>query len=84
VDLTARGEYSAHVLGARAVEIVQQHTANSSAPFFIYLAFQSVHAPLQEFFFTFFTLFKDGSILYLFYTGSRLLLVFFIIFVDST
>jgi hypothetical protein len=48
VDLAARGEYSAHVFGARAVDIVQQHAANTSAPLFLYLALQSVHAPLQE------------------------------------
>jgi hypothetical protein len=48
VDEESRGHYSTHVLGARAVEIVHQHAAlGSGAPLFLYLAFQSVHAPLQ-------------------------------------
>ena len=49
VDEASRGHYSTHVLGARAVEIVRQHAAalDSAAPLFLYLAFQSVHAPLQ-------------------------------------
>jgi hypothetical protein len=49
VDEESRGRYSTHVLGARAVEIVHQHAAalGSAAPLFLYLAFQSVHAPLQ-------------------------------------
>jgi hypothetical protein len=49
VDEGSRGQYSTHVLGARAVEIVHQHAAalGSAAPLFLYLAFQSVHSPLQ-------------------------------------
>jgi hypothetical protein len=49
VDEGSRGHYSTHVLGARAVEIVHQHAAalGSAAPLHLYLAFQSVHAPLQ-------------------------------------
>jgi hypothetical protein len=49
VDEESRGRYSTHVLGARAVEIVHQHAAalGRAAPLFLYLAFQSVHAPLQ-------------------------------------
>ncbi len=51
MDQAARGQYSAHLLGARAVEIVEQHAAaaGSGGPLFLYLAFQSVHAPLQEY-----------------------------------
>ena len=49
VDQAARGQYSAHLLGSRAVEIVQQHAALAppGQPLFLYVAFQSVHAPLQ-------------------------------------
>lgn len=43
---TVRGAYSAHLFGDRAVEILRRQT-NTSQPVFLYLALQSVHAPLQ-------------------------------------
>ena len=41
-----KGNYSAHLFADRAVEIINQ-SANNSSPLFLYLAFQSVHSPLQ-------------------------------------
>jgi len=42
----ARGSYSAHLFGDRVVDIIKEQ-ANSLHPMFLYLPFQSVHAPLQ-------------------------------------
>ena len=42
----AKGVYSAHLFAERAVEIIRNRK-NSSQPMFLYLALQSVHAPLQ-------------------------------------
>jgi len=39
-------KYSTHVFSERAQQIIRDHR-NTSQPFFMYLAFQSVHAPLQ-------------------------------------
>ena len=39
------GEYSANLFGKRVVDLIESHDQNN--PFFIYLAFQSVHSPLQ-------------------------------------
>eukprot|EP00092_Neocalanus_flemingeri_P019261 GFUD01020865.1.p1 GENE.GFUD01020865.1~~GFUD01020865.1.p1 ORF type:complete len:508 (-),score=119.82 GFUD01020865.1:126-1649(-) len=46
VDKEAAGKYSAHVFAEKAVEVITAK-ANNSKPLFLYLAFQSVHAPLQ-------------------------------------
>ena len=43
------GNFFKELFGARASQIINSHAASAQAnsPFFIYLAFQSVHAPLQ-------------------------------------
>ncbi|KAK2145353.1 hypothetical protein LSH36_683g00000 [Paralvinella palmiformis] len=42
------GSYSAHVFADRAIKIVRQHALyNRDQPLFLYMPFQSVHAPLQ-------------------------------------
>ncbi|KAK2142403.1 hypothetical protein LSH36_961g00078 [Paralvinella palmiformis] len=42
------GSYSAHVFADRAIKLVRQHALyNIDQPLFLYLPFQSVHAPLQ-------------------------------------
>ena len=45
VDRSAEGKYSAHLFAERAVTLLEQ--AGGSQPQFLYLAFQSVHSPLQ-------------------------------------
>ena len=45
VDTSARGVYSTDLFRNRAVEIIESH--DQSSPLFLYLAFQSPHAPLQ-------------------------------------
>jgi arylsulfatase A-like enzyme len=48
---TAGGDtskYSTKLFRSRAVELIEDHAANHSAsPFFLYMPFQAVHAPLQ-------------------------------------
>ena len=41
-----RGTYSVNIFSDEAVARIQQH-ANASDPWFIYLAYQSIHEPLQ-------------------------------------
>jgi arylsulfatase A-like enzyme len=43
----SNASYSTHIFSRRAVEIVQEHAEGESPPFFIYLAYQATHAPLQ-------------------------------------
>lgn len=40
-----KGDYSTHVFGDRAVQVVKEH--NLSEPLFLYLPFQAVHWPLE-------------------------------------
>jgi len=39
------GEYSAHLFSRKAVNVIQRH--DSKNPLFLYLAFQSIHKPIQ-------------------------------------
>ena len=39
------GKYSAHLFARKAVEVIQNH--NEKQPMFLYLAFQSIHKPIQ-------------------------------------
>lgn len=45
---TENGTYSAHLFTRQAEQVIRQHAASaSSKPLFLYLAYQSVHSPLQ-------------------------------------
>ncbi|CAN7992975.1 unnamed protein product [Ixodes hexagonus] len=46
VDWDANGTYSTKIFGEEAVKVVNQ-SALEASPFFLYLAFQAVHAPLE-------------------------------------
>ncbi|KAF6022692.1 ARSB [Bugula neritina] len=41
------GEYSAHLFTRHAQTVITAHAAQESSPLFLYLAFQSVHSPMQ-------------------------------------
>lgn len=44
----ANGSYSATLFANKTIDVVQAHAASGSvAPLFIYLAFQSIHSPIQ-------------------------------------
>ena len=43
----SNASYSTHLFTRRAVAIIEAHAEDSSPPFFIYLAYQATHAPLQ-------------------------------------
>merc|ERR1719483_550166 len=45
VTREGEGEYSAHLFSRKAVEVIENH--ESKAPMFLYLAFQSIHKPIQ-------------------------------------
>jgi len=52
VDLDAKGIYQADLMAKHSIEIIDNHVLNyendaSLPPFFMYLAFHSVHAPIQ-------------------------------------
>ncbi|XP_046556434.1 arylsulfatase B-like, partial [Haliotis rubra] len=42
---TENGHYSTHLFTEKAIDIIQKH--DKSKPFFLYLAYQSTHTPLQ-------------------------------------
>ena len=45
---TANGSYSATLFANKTIEVIEAHpTAAGSPPLFIYLAFQSIHSPIQ-------------------------------------
>ncbi|XP_070532641.1 arylsulfatase B-like isoform X2 [Ptychodera flava] len=44
-DRTQNGTYSTYLFSGKAVEFIKAH--DKSKPFFLYLAFQNVHSPLQ-------------------------------------
>ena len=46
VDREAAGIYSAHLFAKKTIQLIES-SRNSKTPFFIYLAFQNVHSPLQ-------------------------------------
>jgi len=47
-DWAAQGIYSSKLLGKRTADIIQDHAENySDDPFYIYLPFQDVHAPIM-------------------------------------
>ncbi|TMS36653.1 hypothetical protein L596_003764 [Steinernema carpocapsae] len=45
VDFSKQGVYSTKLFADEAIKVISQHGANN--PFFLFLSFQSVHAPLQ-------------------------------------
>ncbi|XP_047501488.1 arylsulfatase B-like [Penaeus chinensis] len=45
-DFTANGTYGTHLFADRAVRIIEEHQG-SDQPFFLYLALQNVHLPLE-------------------------------------
>lgn len=47
VDWGANGTYSAFLFAAEAEKIISQYSSPASPPLFLYLAMQSVHAPVQ-------------------------------------
>jgi arylsulfatase B/arylsulfatase I/J len=46
--MDADGSYSTQLFANRTIDLIRDHAANhAEVPFFLYLAFQSVHSPLQ-------------------------------------
>ena len=43
----SNASYSTHLFSRRAVDIIEAHAGADESPFFIYLAYQATHAPLQ-------------------------------------